>query len=53
MTNKELIKILQKSVMENGELPVEIELDYLDSEKPPYHIEEVLYDKNSVTLYNY
>lgn len=50
MTNKELIKILQKSVVE---LPVEIVLDYLDSEKPPYHIEDVLYDRKSVTLYNY
>lgn len=27
MTNKELIKILQKSVIENGELPIEIEFD--------------------------
>lgn len=53
MTNKELIKILQKSVVENGELPVEIVLDYLDSEKPPYHIEDVLYNRKSVTLYNY
>lgn len=49
MTNKELIKILQKSVIENGELPIEIEFD---SEKP-YDIKDVLYCAKSVTLYNY
>lgn len=52
MTNIELIKILQRSVEQFGELPVDMELEYLDSGKP-YNIEEALYDENSVTLYNY
>jgi hypothetical protein len=52
MTNIELIKILQRSVEQFGELPVDMELEYLDSEKP-YNIEDALYDENSVTLYNY
>lgn len=49
MTNKELIKILQKSVIENGELPIEMEIN----SDEPYNIKEVLYDAKSVTIYNF
>ena len=53
MTNIELIKILQRSVEQFGQLPVDMNItDYIDSEKP-YNIEDALYDENSVTLYNY
>jgi hypothetical protein len=53
MTNIELIKILQKSVKKFGELPVDMNIiNYVDSSKP-YNLEDVLYDDNSVTLYNY
>ena len=52
MTNIELIKILQKSVDEFGQLPVDMKLEYLNSKKP-YNIKDALYDENSVTLYNY
>lgn len=49
MTNIELIKILQKSVDKFGQLPVNINID----SSKPYNLEDVLYDDNSVTLYNY
>ena len=53
MTNIKLIKILQKSVDEYGELPVDMNIiNYVDSSKH-YNLEDVLYDDNSVTLYNY
>ena len=53
MTNIELIKILQRSVEQFGQLPVDINIiNYVDSSKP-YNIEDALYDENSVTLYNY
>ena len=53
MTNIELIKILQKSVNEFGQLPVDINIiNYVDSDKP-YDIKDALYDDKSVTLYNY
>ena len=53
MTNIELIKILQRSVEQFGQLPVDMNIiNYVDSSKP-YNIEDALYDKNSVTLYNY
>lgn len=53
MTNVELIKILEKSVNKFGELPVDMNIiNYVDSSKP-YNLEDVLYDDNSVTLYNY
>ena len=53
MTNIELIKILQKSVNEFGQLPVDINIiDCVDSSKH-YNLEDALYDNNSVTLYNY
>ena len=53
MTNIELIKILQKSVNEFGQLPVDINIiNYVDSSKH-YNLEDALYDDNSVTLYNY
>ena len=53
MTNIELIKILQKSVNKFGELSVDMNIiNYVDSSKP-YNLEDVLYDDNSVTLYNY
>lgn len=53
MTNIELIKILQKSVKKFGELHVDMNIvNYVDNEKP-YNIIDVLYDNNSVTLYNY
>ena len=53
MTNIELIKILQKSVNEFGQLPVDINIiNYVDSSKH-YNLEDALYDNNSVTLYNY
>lgn len=53
MTNIELIKILEKSVNKFGELPVNMNIiDCVDSSKP-YNLEDVLYDDNSVTLYNY
>lgn len=53
MTNIELIKILKKSVNKYGELPVNMNIiKYVDSEKP-YNLKHVLYDDNSVTLYNY
>lgn len=53
MTNIELIEILKKSVSKFGELPVDINIiNYVDSSKP-YNLEDVLYDDNSVTLYNY
>ena len=53
MTNIELIKILQKSIDEFGQLPVDMNIiDYDDSDKP-YDIKAALYDDNSVTLFNY
>lgn len=53
MINIELIKILQKSVKKFGELPVDMNIvNYVDSEKP-YNLIDVLYDNESVTLYNY
>ena len=53
MTNIELIKILQKSVKKFGELPVDMNIvNYVDSSEH-YNIEDVLYDDNSLTLYNY
>lgn len=53
MTNIELIKILQKSVDEFGQLPVDMNIiNYVDSSKT-YNLEAALYDDNSVTLYNY
>lgn len=52
MTNIELIKILLRSVEQFGKLPVDMDIEYFDSEKP-YNVEDALYDKNSVTLYNY
>ena len=53
MTNIELIKILQKSVNKFGELSVDMNIiNYVDSSKP-YNLKDVLYDDNSVTLYNY
>ena len=53
MTNIELIKILQKSVGKYGQLPCDMNIiNYVDSSKP-YNLEDVLYDENSVTLYNY
>ena len=53
MTNVELIKILQKSVDEFGQLPVDMNIiNYVDKSKH-YNIEDVLYDSESVTLYNY
>lgn len=53
MTNIELIKILKKSVNEFGELPVDMNIfDYIDSSKS-YNLEDVFYNDNSVTLYNY
>ena len=53
MTNIELIKILEKSVNKFGELPVDMNIiNYVDSSKH-YNIEDVLYDDNSATLYNY
>lgn len=53
MTNIELIEILKKSVSKFGELPVDMNIiNYVDSSKP-YNLEDVLYDDNSVTLYNY
>ena len=53
MTNIELIKILQKSVDEFGELPVDMNIiNYVDSSKH-YNLEDALCDNNSVTLYDY
>lgn len=53
MTNVELIEILKKSISKFGELPVDMNIiNYVDSSKP-YNLEDVLYDDNSVTLYNY
>lgn len=53
MTNIELIEILKKSVSKFGELPVDMNIiNYVDSSKL-YNLEDVLYDDNSVTLYNY
>ena len=53
MTNIELIKILQKSVDEFGELPVDRNIiSYVDSSKH-YNLEDALYDNNSVTLYDH
>ena len=48
MTNIELIKILQMTVDEFGELPVDMNIiNYVDSSKH-YNLEDVLYDDNSV-----
>ena len=53
MTNIELIKILQKSVDKFGQLHVDMNIiNYVDSSKH-YNLEDVLYDNDSVTLYNY
>lgn len=53
MTNIELIEILKKSVSKFGELPVNMNIiDCIDSDEP-YNLRDVLYDDNSVTLYNY
>ena len=53
MTNIELIKILQKSVDEFGQLPVDMNIvNCIDSDNP-YNLRDALYDDNSVTLYNY
>ena len=53
MTNIKLIKILQKSVDEYGELPVDMNIiNCIDSDNP-YNLRDALYDDNSVTLYNY
>ena len=53
MTNIELIKILQKSVKKFGELPVDMNIiNYIDCNRL-YYVKDVLYDNDSVTLYNY
>ena len=53
MTNIELIKILQKSLDKFGQLLVDMNIiNYVDCSKH-YNLEDVLYDDNSVTLYNY
>lgn len=52
MTNIELIKILQKSVDKFGELSVDMKI--IDNDNDELHnVKDVLYDDNSVTLYNY
>ena len=53
MTNIELIKILQKSVEKFGELPVDMNIIYYDDSSKHYNLEDALYDKDSVTLYDY
>ena len=52
MTNIELIKILQKSVDKFGELPVDMKIIDNDNDELR-NVKDVLYDDNSVTLYNY
>ena len=53
MTNIELIKILKKSVDKFGKLPVDMNIiNYVNSSKH-YNLEDALYDKDSVTLYDY
>ena len=53
MTNIELIKILQKSVDKYGQLPVDMNIIECVNSSKLYNLEDVLYDNNSVTLYNY
>ena len=53
MTNIELIKILKKSVDKFGQLPVDMNIiNYIDCNRL-YYVKDVLYDDNSVSLYNY
>lgn len=53
MTNKELIKVLQETIDEYGELPVTIDYSYSDSVKNNELVRDVLANKDGVTIYNY
>ena len=50
MTNRELIKILQDSLLVAGEVEVDIDYNqYVNGDK----VKDCIYDENSVTIYNY
>lgn len=48
MTNKELIVKLQETANKYGELPV-----FVSDDCSGDNVSDILYDDNSVTLYNY
>lgn len=50
MTNIELIEELQKSVDKYGELPVEIDIEFL---KNKVSVEDIRYNNECVTIYDF
>lgn len=49
LTNKDLLKILQRSINECGELPIKIRLE----NDIIAEVKDCLYDKDDISIYNY
>lgn len=53
MTNKELVKELQKTIDKYGEVPVTIDYSYSDNVKNNELVRDILADEDGVIIYNW